>query len=129
MHSRATSFLKVSWVNMLCTNTNTSYIHVHTPDETVPRFVRLQSAFASPMTEIYLLFYEAVLQTFVNFNKFLQREDPLIPVISEQIESFLTKLASKFISVSGIKAAGQDFAGLKYSETGDQLPGTKYCSK
>ena len=66
MHSRATSFLKVSWVNMLCTNTNTSYIHVHTPDETVPRFVRLQSAFASPMTEIYLLFYEAVLQTFVN---------------------------------------------------------------
>ena len=76
------------------------------------------------MTELYLLFYEAVLQTFVNFNKFLQREDPLIPVISEQIESFLTKLASKFIPVSGIRAAGQDFAGLKYSETCDQLPGT-----
>ena len=98
-------------------------MHACTPDETLPRFVRLRSAFTNPMTEIYLLFYEAVLQTFVNFNKFLQREDPLIPVISEQIESFLTKLASKFISVSGIRAAGQDFAGLKYSETCDQLPG------
>ena len=75
------------------------------------------------MTEIYLLFYEAVLQTFVNFNKFLQREDPLIPVISEQIESFLTKLASKFIPVSGLRAAYQDLAGLKFSELSDQLPG------
>ena len=98
-------------------------IYACTLDETGPRFVRLCSAFTSPMTEIYLLFYEAVLQTFVNFNKFLQREDPLIPVISEQIESFLTKLASKFIPVSGLRAAGQDFAGLKFSELSDQLPG------
>lgn len=59
---------------------------LHIPDETAPRFQRLQSAFTSPMTEIYFLFYEAGLQTFVNFNKFLQREDPLIPVISEQID-------------------------------------------
>lgn len=84
--------------------------YAHTPDETGPRFVCLQSAFAKLMTEIYLLFYEAVSQTFVNFNKFLQREDPLIPVINEQIESFLIKLASKFISLSAIKAPGQDFA-------------------
>ena len=62
-------------------------------------------------------------KTFVNFNKFLQSEDPLIPVISEQIESFLTKLANKFIPVSGFRAAGQDFAGLKFSELSDQLPG------
>lgn len=50
----------------------------------------------------------------------LWREDPLIPVICEQIESFLTKLASKFISVAGIRAAGQDLTGLNYSETSDQ---------
>lgn len=41
---------------------------------------------------------------------------------SEQNKS-LTKLASKFIPVSGIRAVGQDFAGLKYSELSDQLPG------
>ena len=75
------------------------------------------------MTEIYLFFYEAVLQAFVNFNKFLQREDPLIPVISEQIHTFLTKLASKFVPVSSIKAAGKDFTRLKYSDINDQLPG------
>ena len=85
------------------------------------------------MTEIYLLFYQAVLQTFVNFNKFLQREDPLIPVISNQIESFLTKLASKFLPVSAIKAVTEDFTRLKYNEVIDQLPGRhiiyKLCPK
>ena len=75
------------------------------------------------MTEIYLFFYEAVLQTFVNFNKFLQREDPLMPIISEQIESFLTKLAGKFVPVSSIKAAGEDITRLKYAEVSNQLPG------
>ena len=47
------------------------------------------------MTEVYLFFYEAVLQAFIHFNKFLQREDPIIPVISDQIDSFLKKIASK----------------------------------
>ena len=60
------------------------------------RFQRLQDVFSNPITEVYLLFYESVLQTFINFNKFLQREDPLIPVISKQMSSFLTKLAEKF---------------------------------
>ena len=97
---------------------------------TAPRFDRLQLAFTKPMTEIYLLFYQAVLQTFVNFNKFLQREDPLIPVISEP---FLTKLASKFLPVSAIKAVTEDFTRLKYNEVIDQLPGRhiiyKLCPK
>ena len=84
-------------------------IHAHL-DETVPRFDQLQSAFTNPTTEVYQFFYEAVLQT---FNKSLQREDPLMPVISKQIESFMTKLASKFLLVYGIKAAGKDFTGLK----------------
>ena len=88
-----------------------------------PWFQRLQSAFSKPMTEIYLLFYEAALQTFVHFNKFLQREDPLIPVICEQIHCFLTKLASKFVSVSIIKAANEDFTKLQYRDIRCQLPG------
>ena len=75
------------------------------------------------MTEVYLFFYEAVLQTFIHFNKFLQREDPLIPVISEQIDSFLKKLSSKFVRVDKIKAAGSNFTVLQYDED-SQLPGT-----
>ena len=45
-------------------------------DESTDRFAHLHSAFSKPMTEICLLFYEAVLQTFIHFNLFLQREDP-----------------------------------------------------
>ena len=57
-------------------------------DDHTPRFIRLRSALSNSTMEIYLLFYESVLQTFVHFNKFLQREDPLIPNIREQMDSF-----------------------------------------
>ena len=54
------------------------------------------------MTEVYLLLYEAVLQTFIQYNKFLQRENSLILHINEQIRFFL---ASKFVPVETITAA------------------------
>ena len=54
---------------------------------------------------------------------FLQREDPLIAVIYEQMNSFLTKLASKFVPVAAIKAANGDFSSLNYREKEDQLQG------
>ncbi len=76
-----------------------------------------------PMTEVHLLFYQSVLQVFVHFNMFLQREDPLIPVIFEQMNSFLTKLASKFLPIAAIRAVDEDFFTLKYKERSDQLPG------
>ena len=41
------------------------------------RFRRLQQHFEDPMTEVYLYFYQAVLQQFVNVNKFMQLENPL----------------------------------------------------
>lgn len=93
-------------------------------DDKSPRFHRLHSAFMNPMTEIFLLFYEAVLPTFVNFNKFLQREEPLMHVLHCQIQSFLTKLASKFVQLCNIKSAVSDFSELKYSDARDQLLGT-----
>ena len=81
-------------------------------DDRSPRFQRLHRAFTNPMTEIYLLFYESALQTFIKFNTFLQREDPLIPIICEQMDSFLTKLASKFVPVCAITAANGDFSRM-----------------
>ena len=91
-------------------------------DDKAPRFHRIHSAFMNPMTEIILLFYEAVLPTFVNFNKFLQREEPLVHVLHCQIQSFLTKLASKFVLVRNIKSVS-DYSALKYTDERDQLPG------
>lgn len=54
------------------------------------------------------------------FNKFLQREEPLIHVIFEQMRSFMKKLLGKFVSVSAIKAA-PDITEVEYRE--NQLPG------
>ena len=85
------------------------------------------NAFTNPLTEEYLLFYELVLQTFVTFNKFLQREDPLIPVISKHMISFLTKLAGKFLPVSKIKEANGDFNKIQYDDKDNQLSGTLHC--
>ena len=45
------------------------------------------------LTESHLLFFQSVLQLFIHFNMFRQREDPLIPVLYDQMVSFLTKLA------------------------------------
>lgn len=83
-------------------------------EDSTPRFQRLKDVFSKPMTEINLLFYESALQTFVHFNKFLQREDPLIPVLRGQMDSFLNKLASKFVPVAKIKAANKVFLDLQY---------------
>ena len=73
------------------------------------------------MTEIYLYFYQATLQTFVHFKQFLQREDPIISLVDQQIQSFLTKLAGKFLTIHTIKVAKSDLTKLKF-DTSVQLP-------
>ena len=68
------------------------------------------------MTEIHLFFYQSILQLFINFNMFLQREEPLIPLLYDQMVSFLTKLAGRFMPISTIKEANGNFYHLKYTE-------------
>ena len=51
----------------------------------------LHQVFSDPMIELYLLFYQAVLQPFVIMNKFMQREDTIISVMHMQ----LTKIDGK----------------------------------
>ena len=71
------------------------------------RFKWLKTAYEDPMTEAYLLFFQATLPCFTNFNKLLQRE-----------ERFLHKLASKFIKPTVIqkhKAEGLSFVHLDIS--------------
>ena len=82
-------------------------------DGTVLRFDRLVKAYSDPMTEVYLLFYQATLQLFVNFNKLLQREDPII-LIAGQMTTFLKKLFSKFVTIQAIRGAS-DITSINYS--------------
>ena len=94
-------------------------------DDDAPRFQRLRALFSKSMTEIHLLFYQSVLQLFIRFNMFLQRGDPLIPVLYDQMVSLLTKLAGKFLPVAAIREAEGDFYTIKYREYEDQLQGLK----
>ena len=56
------------------------------------------------MAELYLLFFESSIITFTNFNKFLQREEPLISSVYYHMQTFMNKLASKFIKPNAKKS-------------------------
>lgn len=100
---------------------DSKYCYSFFTDTTCARFDRLKAVYSDPMTEVYLLFYLAALQLFTNFNKFLQREDPIIPVISDQQTSFLRKLLGKFVPVGAIKSA-KDITSVNYCKE-NQLRG------
>ena len=61
------------------------------------------------MTEVFLFFYQYALQGFVNFNKYLQREEPLISRLHDQIQQFLNRIACKFLQI-GFVANGDMFS-------------------
>ena len=90
-------------------------------EDSNPRFQRLQKLFVDPMTEVYLFFYHAALQTFVHFNQFLQREDPIISLVAQQIQSFLLKLVGKFLSAVVFRAAKSDLPTIGYADASNQL--------
>ena len=87
------------------------------------RFSRLKEVYSDPMTEVYMLFYQSTLQLFVNFNKFLQREDPIICIMLEQMYKFLKCLFGKFINVSVIKESQHDLTSLNYNSRQNQVQG------
>ena len=76
--------------------------------ESQARFNRLHVAFDDPMTELHLLFFQSVLPIFMNANKFLQREEPLIYLLRPHLMSLFKKLLSKFVEPRIIAAAGSD---------------------
>ncbi|KAK1903218.1 Light-independent protochlorophyllide reductase subunit B [Dissostichus eleginoides] len=58
-------------------------------DEKQPGCRRLLEAFSNPMTEVYLLFYQATLPVFSTFNLLLQREKSSIFLLHDEIRSFI----------------------------------------
>ena len=70
------------------------------------------------MLEIYLPFYLGVLPVFTTFNKYLQREEPLIYQLSEDQELFKNKLTAIFIKpkvIQEIKNEEKSFAKFDIS--------------
>lgn len=93
-------------------------------DESNPRFRRLQKQFEDPMTEVSLLFYQAVLlQQFVRVNKLMQLENPLIPIVHD-ILHYLNKLGCWFLDVKRVKEMGAqaiDYENDLAKKTDEQL--------
>ena len=69
------------------------------------------------------MFYQAALQVFVVFNKFLEREDPIICVLLNEMKYFLKKLFGRFVKVDTIKSANEDITSIAYDNPHNQLPG------
>ena len=68
------------------------------------------------------MFYQAALQLFIKFNKFMQREDPIICILWHQMNTFMMKLFGRFVQVTAIKTA-PDVCHIQYSKDANQLPG------
>ena len=87
------------------------------------QFLRLNEVFSEPVTEFNLLFFQASLPTFTNFNKFLQTEEPLIHCLHAEMQTFMNKLASKFIKPDVIRQLKDD--KLSFSKLGTSLANQK----
>ena len=91
---------------------------------TCARSQRLEKAYSCSMTEVYLFFYNAALHMFMNFNKLLQREDPIIYEIHDQLYSFMKTLFGKFLTVAAIKnSLSGGITSVEYSRRENQLSG------
>ena len=67
--------------------------------------MNLQAAFCDPITELYLMFFQAVLPTFTHANQLLQRDVPLIHILQPQMELLLKNVMHKFIQPSVLVVA------------------------
>ena len=61
------------------------------------RFKSLSNDFPDPLTEVHVAFFTAALPVFTNYNKFLQRNDPLPHKVLPMTKSLARKIARRFI--------------------------------
>ena len=61
--------------------------------DSTKRFKRLSNDFADPSTEVHIAFFTAALPIFTNYNKFLQRNDPLPHKVLHMTKSLARKIA------------------------------------
>ena len=70
------------------------------------------------MTEVCLKFHQSVIPTFTRFNLTLQREEPSICRLEEEITNFLKRPCSKFLSLDELRIN----SNLLNSDIQNQLP-------
>ena len=60
------------------------------------------------MTEVYLLFWQSVALLFTNFNRFFQKEEPLVYLLHEEMQKIMNKLASQFVKREVIQQINEE---------------------
>ncbi|XP_072168656.1 uncharacterized protein [Diadema setosum] len=89
-------------------------------NESQARFRRLNERFSDPMTEVHLLFYQATLPAFTDFNLLLQRQDPSVHHLHGQMHLYIKKLMSKFVKPEQMKDL--KVSDIQYKTEENQLP-------
>lgn len=95
-------------------------------NENQARFKRLAKTFTDPMTEVYLLFFQATIPTFTSFNLLLQREQSSIFLLQvhDEMVKFVRKLCSKFMVPAALQGH-EDPCEIAFKEKANHLPGRK----
>lgn len=95
-------------------------------NENQARFKRLAKTFTDPMTEVYLLFFQATIPTFTSFNLLLQREQSSIFLLQvhDEMVKFIRKLCSKFMVPAALQGH-EDPCEIAFKEKANHLPGRK----
>ncbi|KAJ4942118.1 hypothetical protein JOQ06_011986 [Pogonophryne albipinna] len=99
----------------------TSYFR--STDEKQARCLRLRALFEDPLTEVHLLFYQALLPTFCQFNLLFQRQHPCIYLLHWKVRAFIRKLMSKFLKPAAFRTTSLESVDLQDQE--NQLPDTQ----
>ncbi|KAI4818765.1 hypothetical protein KUCAC02_004065 [Chaenocephalus aceratus] len=99
----------------------TSYFR--STDEKQARCLRLRALFEDPLTEVHLLFYQALLPTFCQCNLLFQRQHPCIYLLHGQVRAFIRKLMSKFLKPAAFRTTSLESVDLQDQE--NQLPDTQ----
>ena len=73
------------------------FIYFKSNNEPQARFDRLQKKFSDPMTEIYLLFFQAAITFVYTIQQMLQRDDPVIYLLHSEMKAFMKNLISRFV--------------------------------
>ncbi|KAK5904653.1 hypothetical protein CesoFtcFv8_006191 [Champsocephalus esox] len=98
----------------------TSYFR--STDEKQARCLRLRALFEDPLTEVHLLFYQALLPT-CQFNLLFQRQHPCIYLLHGQVRAFIRKLMSTFLKPAAFRTTSLESVDLQDQE--NQLPDTQ----
>ncbi|XP_074524805.1 uncharacterized protein LOC141789327 [Halichoeres trimaculatus] len=93
-------------------------------DDNQARFRRLLEAFSDPMTEVYLLFFQAIIPIFTTFNLLLQRQQSSIFLLHDEMTSFIHKLCVKFTVPTALQGP-KPLHEIAFKKKANHLPGRK----